>query len=39
MKIVRVFPRRTSHIPDDDLAFVGDPSFPSRFSIVAQVSN
>lgn len=25
MKIVRVFPRRTSHTPNDDMAFVGDP--------------
>lgn len=25
MKIARVFPRRTSATPDDDLAFVGDP--------------
>ena len=25
MRILRVFPRRTSHTPTDDLAFVGDP--------------
>ena len=25
MRIVRVFPRRTSATPTDDLAFVGDP--------------
>lgn len=24
-RIIRVFPRRTSHTPDDDMAFVGDP--------------
>lgn len=24
-KILRVFPQRTSHTPDDDLAFIGDP--------------
>lgn len=25
MKVIRVFPRRTSYTPDDDYAFVGDP--------------
>lgn len=25
MKILRVFPRRTSHTPKDDLVFIGDP--------------
>lgn len=25
MKIIRVFPRRTSHTPSDDMVFVGDP--------------
>ena len=25
MKVIRVFPRRTSHTPDDGMAFVGDP--------------
>jgi hypothetical protein len=25
MKIARVFPRRTSHTPDNDLVFIGDP--------------
>ena len=25
VSILRVFPRRTSHTPDDDMAFVGDP--------------
>lgn len=25
MKIIRVFPRRTSHTPIDDMAFIGDP--------------
>jgi len=25
MKVARVFPRRTSATPDDELAFVGDP--------------
>jgi len=25
MKILRVFPQRTSHTPDDDMVFIGDP--------------
>ncbi len=25
MKLIRVFPRKTSHTPDDDLVFIGDP--------------
>lgn len=25
MKIIRVFPRRTSHTPNDDMVFIGDP--------------
>lgn len=29
MRILRVFPRRTSYTPDDDLAFVGMPPLPS----------
>jgi len=29
MRIIRVFPQRTSYTPDDELAFVGDPPFPS----------
>lgn len=38
MKIIRVFPKRTSHTPVDDMAFIGDPPLDRPEAVEVHVS-